>query len=99
MLVCKLCAVKFEIFLIISFILKLFDILCFVKELGSINCAFVSIQTLTKEVNTVLEIVSVWLVVRYILGISQYRCTVICIAMSITNTPKRNKNIDFGIKF
>ena len=24
---------------------------------------------------------------------------VICIAMSITNTPKRNKNIDFGIKF
>ena len=24
---------------------------------------------------------------------------VICIAMSITNTPKRNKNIDFGIQF
>ena len=56
MLVRKLYVVKFEIFLTISFILKLFHILCFAKELGSINSAFVSIQTLTHPLNILREL-------------------------------------------
>ena len=56
MLVRKLYVVKFEIFLTIPFILKLFHILCFAKELGSINSAFVSIQTLTQPLNILREL-------------------------------------------
>lgn len=48
---------KFVVFLTISFILiKFFDILCFMKELDYINCAFVSIQTLTQPLNISREL-------------------------------------------
>ena len=37
---------------------------------------FYSLRIKLKEVNTVPEVVSIWLAVRYILGIGQYWCTI-----------------------